>query len=901
VLTALFFVLLLGFYPLEKVSAQVSDTTNKGSATSPTGAAGAPKQTRAKRPGFDLPDSLYIALDSVRGDIDTIVYYEAQDSTMFDIMNRKMWLTGDAKLDFRATHLTAHRIVMDFKGNTLSAMSEVYDSVIAKSLEKQRRIIRDTQRVKSRGAPKLVDGTTPYEGELIIYNFKTRQGSVALATSTMEGGFYYGEKIKQVAPQTLFVQNGRYTTCDAPTPHFYFESPKMKILTGDEIFAEPVFLYIADVPIFALPFGVFPNHAGGRHSGIIAPSYSTTSSRGFGLIHLGYYQILSDYADAAFKTDLYTRGGYNITFGAQYMKRYLLTSPIALELGYGKTRFSVDEQYSTDFKMALRMPNLVIDPVTSVSADLSFLSNNYNRNNAQNINDIVNQSINSRASFSTTFEKIDFSLGGSYSRVQNLRDGTYTETSPSLTWGKITPIHPFASSTSTDDQNVLQTFQITYNGSASRSVSKTQQIIAFDSLRAIKADTSYLLKESYNIRHSPGISISPKLGYISLTPSFSYNELWFLRRKTKTAYLNIRQTPGGPDTTVAFNESFENGLYREPSYNYGLAFNTTLYGTANVGLLGIKAVRHTFIPSITFNYTPDLSDRGKAYYFDPKQQKDVQYSIYEDDGGYYGSQKSGHVGFGIGNDFEAKVEHKVNADSSFEEKIKIVNLSLNSGYDLIQKLFSAFSVNAYSQIGNLFSLNGSANFSWYPQNYFGGDSTDKTLIALHEGILRATNLSFSLRGNFTSSEASGGENVDSLYRLFDISSPEDERKMLMGGNYPGRFVSLPFRPKWNLSYGMTYSESYGISTTTRTILGDAALTLSFTKNWSVTTSAQYDFAAHQFVVPNIRIHRDLHCWELNFDYRPTGDIKGFNLEVRIKAEALRDIKLSRQESTYGTF
>jgi lipopolysaccharide assembly outer membrane protein LptD (OstA) len=100
---------------------------------------------------------------------------------------------------------------------------------------------------------------------------------------------------------------------------------------------------------------------------------------------------------------------------------------------------------------------------------------------------------------------------------------------------------------------------------------------------------------------------------------------------------------------------------------------------------------------------------------------------------------------------------------------------------------------------------------------------------------------------------------------------------------------------------MTYSESYGISRTTRTILGDASLTLSFTKNWSVTTSAQYDFVAHQFAVPNIRIHRDLHCWELNFDYRPTGDIKGFNLEVRIKAEALRDIKLSRQESTYGTF
>jgi hypothetical protein len=55
------------------------------------------------------------------------------------------------------------------------------------------------------------------------------------------------------------------------------------------------------------------------------------------------------------------------------------------------------------------------------------------------------------------------------------------------------------------------------------------------------------------------------------------------------------------------------------------------------------------------------------------------------------------------------------------------------------------------------------------------------------------------------------------------------------------------------------------------------------------------------LVPNIRVTRDLHCWEMNFDYRPTGTFRGFNFEIRIKAEQLRDVKLTRTENSFGQF
>jgi len=334
----------------------------------------AKRSAKVRRPGFDLPDSLFIARDSVKGDVDTIVYYTARDSSVFEVKKKKMILTGDATLDYQMRNMQAYRIVMDFTKSTLTATSGAFDSVLASNLGKQRRIIRDTSRVQSRGAPKLMDGPTPYEGEVIVYNLKTKQGTVELGTTTMQGGFYYGEKIKQVEPKTLFVENGRYTTCSQPTPHYYFESPKMKLISGDQVFAAPVYLYIADVPVFALPFAVFPNHASGRTSGIIAPNYSTSGDRGYGLTHLGYYYVFDDYFDALVKTDIYTKGGYNLNFASSYMKRYLLNSPIALTLGYSETRYSSSANYENNFEILLDMGTLNINPVTTLSTRLDFES-----------------------------------------------------------------------------------------------------------------------------------------------------------------------------------------------------------------------------------------------------------------------------------------------------------------------------------------------------------------------------------------------------------------------------------------------------------------------------------------------------------------------------------------------
>lgn len=848
-------------------------------------------QPRQSRPGFDLPDSLYRIADTLGtdGGIDTIVQYTAKDSIVFDVSGRRMILVNDASMNFQGRTLNAYTIVVDFNNSTLTAYSDDYDSVIENSLSRRRRIIRDTNRVASRGAPILREGDTPYEGEIIVYNFKTRKGTVQLGTSTMEGGFYYGERIKQVDKNTLFVQNGRFTTCDAPVPHYYFESPKMKVEMRDKVFAAPVYLFISDVPIFALPFGLFPNHGGGRRSGIIPPNYQTTGSRGFGLTNLGYYQVFSDYFDAAVQASIYTKGGYNAEMRAAFMKRYWLSGPASLKLGYGFSRFSEDEPFKKEWDGQFMLPNLLLGLNTRLNANLTFRSSGYSQSTAQSINDLLDQSTTSNAAFSTNWEESGISLDIGYSRHQDLLKGTYQETSPSFSINK-TQFRPFAPSVDAESTNggffeeTAKSLAIGYNVRGQRSLNRERP----------GDSTVFVNREQYGILHSPSISLSPKFGYFGVTPSFNYSEAWFFRYLEKSI-VNV----GGVDVIDSHMVNKFRRLYR---YDLGVNVQTKLIGIANIGALGVNAIRHIISPSIDLRYSPDLSEQSIGRVTD-RTGATSEYNIFQNDlnSGLASGKESMNLGFGISNNFEAKVNHQVNADSVTEDKVKLLDLSLNSGFDVIQDRFANLSMTASSAVGSSLSLNADALFSFYPRNSFGGDSLEHTMISLGQGLLRPLNARLSLSGNFSSPTGIDGENVDSLRRLFNVETPEDERALLLGGVFPGRFVYVPFRPTWNLGYSFSYTEDYINDETKRNFSGYANLTLSLTRNWSISTGASYDFVNKRILVPSIRVTRDLHCWEMNFDYRPTGFARGFNFEIRIKAEQLRDVKLTRTENSFGSF
>ena len=859
------------------------------------------------RPGIQFPDSLYVARDTTKGDIDTIVRYTAIDSTVFDIPRKRMILVNNGIVEFENRELDAYTIVMDFQHNLMTSYSYDVDSVVSATLALRRHILRDTNRAKTRGAPKLTEGTTIYDGEVIVYNFKTKHGTVQLGTTEMDKGFYYGEKIKEVAPKTLFVENGRYTTCDDEVPHYYFESPKMKVIMNDQIFAAPVILYVADVPIFVLPFGVFPNHESGRHSGIIMPSYNTQGDRGYGLTHAGYYWVINDYADVRAQSDIYTVGGYNVDFMAEYMKRYLLNSAASVEYGFGLTRYSSGDPFVPDWLIKGSLPNLILGYETSLSANLSFQSSGYFQNNATTVQQFYTQQVTSSATFSTGWQDLGISLGVDYERSQNLLDGTYQESSPQINLSKSTWF-PFQSTDGSQPSSLstalgLPTLGIGYNFSASHNVSKATNTPNLETDSTIYTNT-----ENYSILHSPSISISPKLGYFTITPSVGYQEAWLVREHILSNFRRsyIRDSTGKIiDTVTVADTTTSNHFNRLYNYNAGVHISTTVYGIANIGILGIEAIRHTIQPSIGFTYQPDLSTQNYRSFFDPTTRQTNYYNIYngEPNGDLVGQGKSETLSLDLANNFEAKVDRQVNKDSTTVDHVKLFNLDASTGYNLATKLFNDLSLNASSSIGTIFSLSGNAAFSFYPANYEGGDSTNYTLETLHEGLVRAQSVSAGLSGSFSASKTTEGANYDSMRHLFHINSPEDERIMFMGGNYPGAYLDIPFRPQWNISYQLSYTQSFTLAGAPERDFGaNMTLNLPLTVNWSFQTSAGYDLLNRKVIIPQLTVHRDLHCWIMDFTYRPPGSqISGFNLTIQIKAPQLQDVKLTRTENSYGEF
>jgi hypothetical protein len=337
-----------------------------------------------------------------------------------------------------------------------------------------------------------------------------------------------------------------------------------------------------------------------------------------------------------------------------------------------------------------------------------------------------------------------------------------------------------------------------------------------------------------------------------------------------------------------------------------------MYGIANIGAFGIEAVRHTIQPSIGISYHPDLSSQGGGAYVpynDPVTGQPEYYNVFEGElnSGIVTQGKSATMTMGLGNTFEAKVERKVNKDSTTVDHVSLLQLNLSSGYDIINRRLSQLTLSTSSSIGTFLSMGGNATYSFYPVNYIGGDSLGRTLISLGQGYIRPVNAGINLNGSFSSPTTTDGNNYDSLRRLFNITSPDDERAFLLGGYYPGAFVDIPFRPTWNVGYGLSYSQShslgiFGQDTIQRNFSGNAILSFAITKNWSLSTSAGYDLTSGKIIIPELRVHRDLHCWVMDFSYRPPGSvISGFYLNIHIKASQLQDVKLERTENAAGQF
>ncbi len=823
------------------------------------------------------PDIIRDTLSRSSGPVDTAITYYARDSVSYSIRERKLRLVGDARVSYHDQQLEAAVIEIFFDSSLMVATSS-----------------RDsTGRVS--GVPKFTDKGESFYGERLVYNFRTKRGTITMGETKVDDGFYFGEKIKRVDENTLFIKDGCFTTCDHPHPHYYFKSPNMKVIANERVFVDPLVMYVEDLPVFAYPFGLFLENKRGRRSGLVIPRFffsGAPGSFGRGIVfeRLGYYWAVSDYFDTQFLTDFSTKGGFTLYNSSKYVVRDELTSSLALS--YGRSRFSTEDEMETNWKLEAQH-NHTISPYTRVSGNVNFSSRDYNRRTQTDLRQRIQQNILSSASFQHTFD--DGSLFSvSYSRNQNIINNQMTETLPSLSYS-IPSLYPLKSLVGNDSW--IGNIAFSYGLSGARTYRRPGD-----------DDTVSKRDVSMRISHSPSITISPKLGYFTVSPQISYRESWYFRKQTLTPDLS--------DSSI--DRSFENGFFREYQYDLGLRVSTTLYGIVQPRLLGLNAVRHTFTPEISYTFTPNFAKSSYGFYntyVDPVSNKEVQYSVFSADGGGVNNVLQQRIGFSLGNNIEAKLASGV--DTIPDKTVQLLNFGINGGYNFAADslAWSPLFVNARTSAGGILSLSGNATFNLYDIDRIvrytaSGDSivsyttVDRLLLTNKGGFARLTNASFTLQTSFSSQGMSSSipnapppglpDSVDYGSRFtqrLDTSYVPDD---MFGDSSPGY---SPLNIPWSLSlfFNMSYNEISPENISRTAALG-ASFSFDLTSTWHVNSSFDYNFISGAINVPSVGITKDLHCWEFSMMWYPIGLSRGFTMRLNVKSAALQDLKVEKTDN-----
>lgn len=794
---------------------------------------------------------------------------------------RYMNMYGKGDLKYRTMGLQAERIDVNWDTANLNAHG-VKDT-------------SDKSPKKFTGLPVLTDAGEKYDGFNIGYNFRSKKGKISLANTELEQGYYHGEEIKKVETDVLYVAEGRYTTCDLEHPHFYFFSPKMKVVVRDKVIAEPIYLYIADIPVFWLPFGVFPNKAG-RRSGIIAPSYGQDARRGHYLSHFGYYWALSDYYDLTTTFDWFARGGWLNRSLFRYALRYNFSGAVnaSITRTHDGEPGDPNRTEQRDYNISI-FHNQQIDPSTRLDVNFTFTTGTYYRNFSANLNEILRQNIVSTATLSKSWEGTNRNLTMSVYRDQNLQTGAVDERLPSISFsqGQIFPFRRESKSrgltSGTTDLGWYEMIGMTYSAQGQSNRSKQVQTIKSRVNPAQDSTTIEKRQERLGVNHQIGVNVAPKLGYFTMSPFFSYNEKWYTKRIE-------RDSTGTREI---------NGFQAVRTYSTGVTASTRFYGIFQPQVFGVTGIRHTVMPTLSFSYQPDFSDPRFGYYgtYRDTSGRTVKYNLYEREifgGAPTGRQQS--LNLNVGNLFEMKYQP---ADTGRkEEKVQLLNAGASISYNFVADSLrlSPLNISYRTDIGRYLNVSAGTTYDFYLFDERVGTRVNRFNLTEKKYLADLTNISFSLSTSLSGEKKSTTTPQavqEEQARTSAYIGPQAQQQ-----SYSGLFgeESADFSIPWNLALTYNFSQSQSDPRQKfRTSSVNANLSFNLTENWRFSASGSYDFIQKKFAAPSVNVYRDLHCWEMSFSWFPLGFYSGYRFELRVKAPQLQDLKLTKQASARGTY
>ncbi len=795
--------------------------------------------------GDSLPhanrDTNSMVLKKSKSSFDHDVKYSATDSFDVDNDTRIVYLYGDAVVEYGTVTLKADYIEIDMAKNEVHAYGQRDESgnYIKKSL--------------------FSDGGTSFESNRISYNFKSQKGKIIDVVTQQGEGYIHGHAIKRMPNDEVFISGGKYSTCSAPHPHFYFNATKIKMIKDDKIVTGPLNLVILDIPTpIILPFGIFPNNP--KHtSGVLIPGYGEHPSQGFFLNNGGFHWAINDYVNYTVRGDIYSKGSWAVRNEFNYKWRYKFSGGI--KFNYTNTQTGDADLYNSvkkkDFSFSWAHsqdgkanPNFTFTGNINFGSSTSF-QNTLIANNQTN--QLLNNSYNSSVSISNIVGP--WRLTTALNHNQNVLTHDVTIQLPSIT-ARMQPWLPFKNSR-------FRNLGILKGLSAKADFDIGNKIATKDSLLF----NGYQLNQMQNgLRTTVSIGVSESwkpMRYINVSlPSLTYTEYSYLNHIEKH-YVGHRVE----ETTI-------NELSDVRSLQVGgIGVNTQIFAIFTpVKNPWLQTARWTMKPNITASKSIDITDPTIIQNIaaaDSAAKYHTTYSRFQN--GLYGAPSTGktaQLNFSIENSLDGKFFKKINGKDTVVTDRMIKNLSLTGSYNFLATQFkwsdfnALFSTDAFNKLIN---INITSTLSPYRTNYLGNKvdtllySTSKQLVHLVTGSATA-----SLR----------------------LASSSKKDKPL--------FINIPADASINYTFRYTENKPGKAPSIIQTVQISGSVQL--TSKWRIGYTTGYDIQKNAMSLTTLTITRDLHCWDLRFIWVPFGPYQSYSFTLSPKASLLRDVKYNKQEA-----
>lgn len=837
-----------------------------------------------------IPDTTLVGNDTLVIDgygqsspdaLESTVDYSAVDSIRFEVKQQKVFMHTGSDISYQDINLKADYVELDFRKTQIYATG-AEDSVGNKV-----------------GTPVFQMGENTFESKVMRYNYETKQGLIQKIITQDGEGYLHGTTVKVMPNKVTNISKGSYTTCNLEHPHFEFRFNKAKAIPDKKIVTGPAYFVVEDVPTpIALPFGLFPNKKG-QTSGIIIPTFGESANRGFYLENGGYYWAINEYLDFKIIGEIYSLGSWAIKPYLNYRKRYKFNGMFNMNYAInllgekGSPDFSRNKDFSVRW---IHNQDAKARPNSRFSANVNLVSNKYNKFNPVSTNNYLSNTFQSSINYSTSFNGKYF-LTTTLNHSQNTITHEVNLTLPKITFN-VNQFYPLRKKDRVGGKKWTDNISFKYDLNTENRISTLDSLI-------FKEDLSKKMRNG--VKHTIAISS----GAIKVFKNFiwsnsvRYNERWYSESHVKnwsndTLFVDDDPVYGyvKTDTISGFN------TVRDFSFSSNL--NTTIYGMFAFSKGPVKAIRHVIRPSISFSMRPDFSNSEWGYYkyYIGENGEKVLYSMY--DGFVYNTApkgKQGSIGFSLKNNLEMKVKSAKDTITGTKKIVLIEDLALTTSYNLALDSvnLSAISLNGRTTLFKNMQIRFSGRWDPYALNE-NRQRINKFEWQVNQRLLRPESfkwdVSFNLKLN---SEMLTGKPSPVKEKESDMGTEEELRDV--NENLEG-YVDWNVPWSVNLSYIFSNTTSYtyyngywdynieknNTLVQTLAINGD----INVTPKWKFGFNTNFNIQDGEFSYTSLNIYRDLHCWQMSFNWIPFGFRQSWNFTINIKASILQDLKLDKK-------